>query len=73
MMNEVPGYEPWQRRRLHLTGGITCVWQVSGRSDIDFEDWMRMDMRYIQERSAWMDIKLLCQTVWTVVSGKGAY
>lgn len=73
MMNEVPGYEPWQRRRLHLTGGITCVWQVSGRNDIDFEDWMRMDMRYIQERSAWMDLKLLCQTVWTVVSGKGAY
>jgi len=73
MMNEVPGYEPWQRRRLTLTGGITCVWQVSGRSDIDFEDWMRMDMRYIQERSAWVDLKLLFQTVWTVVSSRGAY
>ena len=73
MLDEVPGYERWQRRRLSLTGGITCIWQTSGRNDIDFEDWMRLDMRYVRERGPWLDLKLLLRTVWTVFSNRGAY
>ena len=70
---ELRGYASWQRRRLSLTGGITCIWQVSGRNNIGFEDWMRMDMRYIRRRSPWLDARLLLQTVWSVLSNRGAY
>jgi lipopolysaccharide/colanic/teichoic acid biosynthesis glycosyltransferase len=73
MMSELEGYERWQRRRLSVTGGITCIWQTSGRNDIDFEDWMRMDMRYLRRRTPLFDLDLLFRTVWIVVSSKGAY
>jgi lipopolysaccharide/colanic/teichoic acid biosynthesis glycosyltransferase len=73
MLNEVPSYERWQRRRLSVSGGLTCIWQVSGRNEIAFEDWMRMDMRYIQRRGVWTDFRLLAQTVTAVLSGRGAY
>jgi len=73
MLNEVPSYERWQRRRLSVSGGLTCIWQVSGRNEIAFEDWMRMDMRYIQRRGPWTDFRLLAQTVTAVLSGRGAY
>jgi lipopolysaccharide/colanic/teichoic acid biosynthesis glycosyltransferase len=72
-LNEVPGYSRWQRRRLNVAGGLTCIWQVSGRNDIAFEDWMRMDVRYVLRRGFWMDLRLLCRTVSAVVSGRGAY
>ncbi len=58
-LNEVPSYERWQRRRLSVSGGLTCIWQVSGRNEIAFEDWMRMDMRYIARRGPWTDLRLL--------------
>ena len=48
---EVAQYEPWQRRRLSVKPGLTCLWQVSGRSEIDFEDWMRMDLWYVRHQS----------------------
>jgi lipopolysaccharide/colanic/teichoic acid biosynthesis glycosyltransferase len=70
--DEVEKYERWQRRRLCVTGGITCTWQVSGRSEIPFRDWMRMDMRYVAARGPWLDLRLLAQTLPAVFSGRGA-
>jgi lipopolysaccharide/colanic/teichoic acid biosynthesis glycosyltransferase len=58
-LDEVPKYDPWQRRRLDLTGGLTCIWQVSGRCEIPFKEWVRMDVRYSQNRTLKNDIKLL--------------
>jgi lipopolysaccharide/colanic/teichoic acid biosynthesis glycosyltransferase len=72
MLHEVHGYERWQRRRLSVTGGITCTWQVSGRSQIAFRDWMRLDLRYVSDRSLWLDLRLLVQTLPAVISGRGA-
>jgi lipopolysaccharide/colanic/teichoic acid biosynthesis glycosyltransferase len=71
-LDEIPHYRPWHRKRLELTGGITGIWQVSGRAEVGFEDWMRMDMRYAQQRSPTLDIKLMARTVWAVISGRGA-
>jgi lipopolysaccharide/colanic/teichoic acid biosynthesis glycosyltransferase len=70
--DEVHGYARWQRRRLSVTGGITCTWQVSGRSQIAFRDWMRLDVRYVSDRSLWLDARLLVQTIPAVISGRGA-
>jgi lipopolysaccharide/colanic/teichoic acid biosynthesis glycosyltransferase len=72
-LDEVEQYERWQRRRLCVTGGITCTWQVSGRSQIPFQEWMRLDVRYVAGRSVWLDLWLLVLTVPAVVSGRGAY
>lgn len=69
---ESSGCEPWQRRRLDVTAGITCIWQVRGRSQVSFADWMRMDLRYIRTRSMASDLKLLVETVPAVVAGRGA-
>ena len=70
---EVEHYEPWQLRRLEAKPGLTCIWQVSGRSDIGFEDWVRMDIEYIDTMSFWLDLKLLLRTVPAVITGRGAY
>lgn len=72
-LDEVPKYESWQRQRLHLTGGLTCTWQVSGRSDIPFEEWMRMDARYARQRSLKTDVSLLARTAKALFTGRGAY
>jgi len=72
-LDEVEKYEPWQRRRLEVMGGLTCIWQVSGRSEIGFEDWVRMDIQYQEKRSMLLDLKLLFKTVGAVLSGRGAY
>jgi lipopolysaccharide/colanic/teichoic acid biosynthesis glycosyltransferase len=69
---ESSGCEPWQRRRLDVTAGITCIWQVRGRSQVSFADWMRMDLRYIRTQSIAADLKLLVETVPAVVIGRGA-
>ncbi len=69
---ESRGCEPWQRRRLDVTAGITCIWQVRGRSRVTFADWMRMDLRYIHTKSMAADLKLLVETVPAVVAGRGA-
>ncbi|HTL46979.1 MAG TPA: sugar transferase [Verrucomicrobiae bacterium] len=68
---EVSQYEPWQRRRLSMKPGITCIWQVSGRNSIGFEEWMGLDLRYIDQWSIWMDMKILFQTVHAVIAGDG--
>lgn len=69
---EVVAYKRWQARRMQVKAGLTCIWQVSGRNRIEFVDWMRMDIRYINEWSVWMDIKLLFKTVKVVITGDGA-
>ena len=70
--NEVARYEPWQRRRLSVRPGLTCIWQVSGRNQISFEEWMYMDMRYIDHWSLGEDFNLILKTVPVVVTGRGA-
>ena len=69
---EVATYEAWQRRRLSVRPGLTCVWQVSGRSNISFEEWMYLDMQYIDHWSLQRDLQLLVQTVPAVLVGRGA-
>jgi lipopolysaccharide/colanic/teichoic acid biosynthesis glycosyltransferase len=59
--------------RLELTPGLTCIWQVSGRSLIGFADWVRMDLQYTQRRSVLVDLMLLAKTVPAVLSGRGAH
>ena len=53
--------------------GLTCLWQVSGRSEIGFEDWVRMDLWYLRNQSLWTDCKLLLRTPLSVLTGRGAY
>jgi len=69
---EVEMYETWQRRRLSMKPGLTCIWQVSGRNKIDFEQWMEMDLQYIDNFSLWLDFKLLVRTIFVVLTGYGA-
>jgi len=70
--SEVASYEAWQRRRLSVRPGLTCVWQVSGRNEISFQDWMLLDMRYIDHWSLAQDFRLICRTVPVVLTGRGA-
>jgi len=70
---EVRLYKPWQMRRLAVKPGITCLWQVSGRSCIGFDEWMRLDIQYIQNRSFLLDMRILARTIPAVISGRGAY
>jgi exopolysaccharide biosynthesis polyprenyl glycosylphosphotransferase len=69
---EVEKYEAWQRRRLSVRPGITCVWQVSGRNEISFEEWMYLDMQYIDNWSLGQDLRLIFKTVPVVLTGRGA-
>ena len=72
--SEVENYEPWQLERLSVRPGITCLWQISGRSRIGFDEWMRLDMEYIHHhRTLSSDLNILLRTVPAVVSGEGAY
>lgn len=71
--SEVVDYEEWQLQRLLVKPGITCLWQVNGRSDVDFEAWCELDLKYIAEWSLGLDVKLMLKTIPAVLSGKGAY
>lgn len=64
--------EDWHRRRLSVKPGITCLWQVNGRSTISFEKWMELDMKYIDQWSLWLDIKILAKTIPAALRGAGA-
>ncbi|HIG88134.1 MAG TPA: hypothetical protein EYQ25_13990 [Planctomycetes bacterium] len=70
--DEVAEYEPWQRRRLDFVGGLTCLWQIEGRSNIGFEEWVRLDLKYIRNRSWMLDLLILLRTPKAVLSGNGA-
>ncbi len=69
---EVAMYRPADRRRLAAKPGITCIWQISGRSEIDFSGQVGLDVGYIESQSFWSDLKILAKTVPAVLSGKGA-
>jgi lipopolysaccharide/colanic/teichoic acid biosynthesis glycosyltransferase len=71
-VGESHGSKIWHRRRLEVLPGLTCIWQVQGRRDIEFDDWMRMDLDYIQHRSLWLDLNLLCKTAFVVVLHRGS-
>lgn len=64
--------EDWQRRRFSIRPGITCLWQINGRSAISFEKWMQLDLQYIDQWSLWLDFKILARTVPAVLKGSGA-
>ncbi len=70
--DEVKEYTRWQRRRLSVKPGITCLWQVSGRNEIDFHEWMKLDLHYIDNWSLLLDLKILLRTFPVVLFGKGA-
>ncbi|MDU5261238.1 MAG: sugar transferase [Clostridium celatum] len=70
---EVAQFEEWMYRRLEVKPGLTCYWQVSGRNNIDFEDWMKLDIKYVDERSTWIDIKLIFKTVGVLFGDKNAH
>ena len=70
---EVETYSAWELQRLWVKPGITCIWQVSGRSDLDFETWVQMDVEYIRRWTPWLDLELLARTIPAVLTGRGAY
>ncbi len=64
--------EDWQRRRFSVRPGITCIWQIGGRSSISFEKWMELDLQYIDKWSLWLDFQILLRTIPAVLKGSGA-
>lgn len=70
--SEVEQYQLWQRRRLRMRPGLTCLWALAGRDHIDFETWMKMDMQYIDDWSLALDCKILIQTIPRALTGSGA-
>ena len=71
--SEVDRYSIDDRRRLDVTPGLTCIWQVSGRSTIPFEQQVQLDVAYIESQSLWLDLVLLARTIPAVLSGRGAF
>jgi exopolysaccharide biosynthesis polyprenyl glycosylphosphotransferase len=69
---EVSQYDLWHRRKLSMKPGLTCLWQVNGRNNINFEKWMKMDLEYIDNWSLWLDTKILFKTIPAVILGTGA-
>jgi len=70
--SEVAEYQRWQRRRLRMRPGLTCLWALNGRDACDFETWMRLDLQYIDNWSLGLDCKILLRTIPQVLTGKGA-
>ena len=73
LLNEVEQYTAYQMQRLSITQGLTCYWQISGRSDMSFDEWVWLDLKYIEESGVWTDFKTILKTVPAVVFGWGAY
>ena len=71
--SEVERYQPWHYRRLEVTPGITCLWQISGRSAIGFEEWMRLDTEYVKMRGFLFDMKIILFTLPAIIARRGAY
>ncbi|MCK4328939.1 exopolysaccharide biosynthesis polyprenyl glycosylphosphotransferase [candidate division WOR-3 bacterium] len=73
ILEEVHNYTLQERRRLSMKPGLTCLWQISGRNEIDFDRWMELDLEYIDNWSPLLDVKLLLFTIPAIISGRGAY
>ena len=73
LLDEVARYNPGQFRRLVVKPGLTGMWQISGRSDASFEEYLKLDMYYIEHWSLWLDIQIILKTAWVVLMRKGAY
>jgi lipopolysaccharide/colanic/teichoic acid biosynthesis glycosyltransferase len=71
--SEVSEYSRADRRRLAVTPGITCIWQISGRSDIPFEQQVKLDIQYIEKQNLWFDLWVLLKTIPAVLKARGAY
>ena len=69
---EVEQFDNWMFKRLSVRPGLTCYWQVSGRNNIGFEDWMKLDCKYVDDRNIWIDIKLIFKTVGVLFGDKNA-
>jgi lipopolysaccharide/colanic/teichoic acid biosynthesis glycosyltransferase len=72
-LNDASRYTTRDLQRLTAKPGMTCIWQVSGRSELDYDTWVAMDLEYIEDWSLWLDLKLLARTIPAVLSGRGAY
>lgn len=70
---EVSQYEAWHRRRFSMRPGLTCLWQVKGRRKIEFDEWMQLDLEYLDNWSLWLDFRILFKTIPAVLFGRGAY
>lgn len=70
--NEVAKFKPWMLNRLNVKPGLTCYWQVSGRNNIDFIEWMKLDLKYVDERSFLLDLKLIFKTFFVLFGDKNA-
>ena len=71
--HELDRYEFWHKRKLSIKPGITCLWQIRGRNKIsNFDDWVKMDLEYIDKWTVWLDFKILWRTVWVVIAGTGS-
>jgi exopolysaccharide biosynthesis polyprenyl glycosylphosphotransferase len=70
---EVEQYRPGDIVRLSVKPGLTCLWQISGRSDVGFDQWMEYDREYVRNMSLWLDLRILLRTVWVVICCRGAY
>ena len=71
LLREVQQYERAQLRRLSMKPGITCIWQVKGRNEVSFEEWMRMDLEYIDRWSLWLDFKIIVSTIGVIIKANG--
>lgn len=73
LQTEYEQFTPWQRQKVAVKPGITCLWQINGRNHInDFDHWVELDLEYIKHRSLWLDLKILALTIPAVLSGRGA-
>jgi exopolysaccharide biosynthesis polyprenyl glycosylphosphotransferase len=73
LAEEVAQYEKWQRRRLRMRPGLTCLWAIEGRSRVKFDRWMQLDLAYIDNWSLWLDLKIVLKTIPHVLRGRGAF
>lgn len=73
LSREVDHYDSYALQRLSIKPGLTCYWQILGRSDLTFDEWMELDHRYIKEMAFWTDVKILLKTPLSVFKGNGAY
>lgn len=71
--SEVKGFNTWMLKRFEVKPGLTCYWQVSGRNNITFNDWMKLDIKYVEERNLFIDIKLILKTALLLLGDKNAF